>query len=420
MAARGDRGRGGRSAHRAAQRHSWLRCGAPSEIADERPTSTTRSWSGARCAGSPTAMLLARKGYNVLVVDRATFPSDTISTHLVHPPGVAALRRWGLLDRLVATGCPPIDTYAFDFGPFTIAGAPGTAEAPGRVRPAPDRARQAARRRRGRGRRRGPRGVHRRGDRRSRTARVTGIRGHGKGGETVTEHARVVIGADGRHSLVARGRRARAVQREAAAAVRLLHATGAGCRWTAASRSTSGPNRGMRGVAHPRRPDARRSRGWPFAEFEANKDDVEGNYLDDVRAGAGVRRAGPRRQARGALRRHGRAELLPQALRPRLGAGRRRRLQQGLHHRPGDHRRLPRRRAVRDRAGRGVLRRARRSTTRWASTSRRATQHVAADVRVHVPARDARAAAARDAAAARRRCTATRRRWTASPGSTPG
>src|SRR6266550_3977356 len=84
---------------------------------------------GARCGGSPTAMLLARKGYNVLVVDRATFPSDTISTHIVHPPGVAALRRWGLLDRLSATGCPPIDTYAFDFGPFTISGSPGNDDA---------------------------------------------------------------------------------------------------------------------------------------------------------------------------------------------------------------------------------------------------------------------------------------------------
>src|SRR5918993_394517 len=85
---------------------------------------------GARCAWSPTAMLLARSGYKVLVVDKTTFPSDTISTHLIHPPGVAALQRWGLLDRVVATGCPPIDTYAFDFGPFTIAGSPGTADAP--------------------------------------------------------------------------------------------------------------------------------------------------------------------------------------------------------------------------------------------------------------------------------------------------
>ena len=72
---------------------------------------------GARCAGSPTALLLARAGHKVLVVDRATFPSDTVSTHLVHPPGVAALERWGLLDALKQTGCPPIDTYLFDMGP---------------------------------------------------------------------------------------------------------------------------------------------------------------------------------------------------------------------------------------------------------------------------------------------------------------
>jgi len=85
---------------------------------------------GARCAGSPTAMLLARKGYRVLVVDRATFPSDTVSSHVVHPLGAAALGRWGLLDRLTATGCPPMHTYAFDFGPFTLAGSPGTADAP--------------------------------------------------------------------------------------------------------------------------------------------------------------------------------------------------------------------------------------------------------------------------------------------------
>src|SRR5262245_62298256 len=85
---------------------------------------------GARCAGSPTAMLLARKGYRVLVVDRATFPSDTVSTHILHPLGARALSKWGLLDRLAATGCPPILTYAFEFGPFPIAGAPGTRQEP--------------------------------------------------------------------------------------------------------------------------------------------------------------------------------------------------------------------------------------------------------------------------------------------------
>ena len=77
---------------------------------------------GARVAGSPTAMLLARKGYRVLAVDRADFPSDTLSTHIIHAPGVAALHRWGLIDRLSATGCPPITEYSFDFGPVVISG----------------------------------------------------------------------------------------------------------------------------------------------------------------------------------------------------------------------------------------------------------------------------------------------------------
>src|SRR4051812_17227668 len=62
---------------------------------------------GARCAGSPTAMLLARKGYRVLLLDRATFPSDAVSTHFIHAPGMAALERWGLRDTLAASGCPP-------------------------------------------------------------------------------------------------------------------------------------------------------------------------------------------------------------------------------------------------------------------------------------------------------------------------
>lgn len=57
---------------------------------------------GARCAGSPTAMLLAKKGHRVLVVDRATFPSDVISTHFLWPHGASYLNRWGLLDSVQA------------------------------------------------------------------------------------------------------------------------------------------------------------------------------------------------------------------------------------------------------------------------------------------------------------------------------
>src|SRR5215475_288704 len=57
---------------------------------------------GARCAGAPTAMLLARKGYKVLLVDRATFPSDIPHGHFIHRHGPGRLARWGLLDRLLA------------------------------------------------------------------------------------------------------------------------------------------------------------------------------------------------------------------------------------------------------------------------------------------------------------------------------
>jgi 2-polyprenyl-6-methoxyphenol hydroxylase-like FAD-dependent oxidoreductase len=157
---------------------------------------------GARCAGSPTAMLLARKGYRVLLVDSAEFPSDTISTHLLHPPAVAALERWGLLDKLKATHCPAIAKYMFDFGPIVISGAPRTDA--GLVACCPrrtvldkllvDAASEAGAEVRERFT---VDQIIRDGD------RVTGIRGHSNG-KTVTESARVVIGADGRHSMVAK------------------------------------------------------------------------------------------------------------------------------------------------------------------------------------------------------------------------
>jgi 2-polyprenyl-6-methoxyphenol hydroxylase-like FAD-dependent oxidoreductase len=76
---------------------------------------------GARAAGSPTAMLLARAGHRVLLVDRAEFPSDTLSTHYIHQPGVARLARWGLLDRVAASGCPPVRRTTLDVGPFALA-----------------------------------------------------------------------------------------------------------------------------------------------------------------------------------------------------------------------------------------------------------------------------------------------------------
>ena len=69
---------------------------------------------GARAAGSTTAMLLARAGLDVLVVDRARFPSDTLSTHQLQIPAVARLRRWGLLDKVIASGAPATRRVRFD------------------------------------------------------------------------------------------------------------------------------------------------------------------------------------------------------------------------------------------------------------------------------------------------------------------
>src|SRR5262249_57169791 len=79
---------------------------------------------GARCAGSPTAMVLARLGYRVLLLDKSGFPSDTLSTHYIHQPGVARLKQWGLLDKVVASNCPPTCQVSFDVGPFALVGSP--------------------------------------------------------------------------------------------------------------------------------------------------------------------------------------------------------------------------------------------------------------------------------------------------------
>jgi 2-polyprenyl-6-methoxyphenol hydroxylase-like FAD-dependent oxidoreductase len=231
---------------------------------------------GARCAGSPTAMLLTRRGHKVLLVDRATFPSDTISTHLIHPPGVEALARWGLLDRLVATGCPPIATYAFDMGPFTLAGSPGTPEFPIAYAPRRtvldklllDAAAEA--------------GVEVRegftvDDLVREDGRVAGIRGHGADGKAVTERARVVVGADGLHSLVARAAGVEAYHQKPPLQV------GYYSYWSGLPMNGrfEAYDRGDRvWAAWPTNHDQTLVIvSWRYDEFETNKRDIEGNYL---------------------------------------------------------------------------------------------------------------------------------------------
>jgi 2-polyprenyl-6-methoxyphenol hydroxylase-like FAD-dependent oxidoreductase len=79
---------------------------------------------GARAAGAATAMLLARRGLHVLVVDRSRYGADTLSTHALMRGGVLQLSRWGLLDDVIAAGTPPIRRttfrYADDVVPITI------------------------------------------------------------------------------------------------------------------------------------------------------------------------------------------------------------------------------------------------------------------------------------------------------------
>lgn len=77
---------------------------------------------GARCAGAPAAMLLARAGHRVLLVDRAAFPSDKLSTLYIQQPGVKLLRDWGLLAAVTATGCPPLDHVVYRLGEVEVAG----------------------------------------------------------------------------------------------------------------------------------------------------------------------------------------------------------------------------------------------------------------------------------------------------------
>jgi flavin-dependent dehydrogenase len=69
---------------------------------------------GGRVAGSATAMLLAHLGHDVVIVDQASFPSDTVSTHSIARSGVVQLRRWGLVDEVLASGAPAIRQVTFN------------------------------------------------------------------------------------------------------------------------------------------------------------------------------------------------------------------------------------------------------------------------------------------------------------------
>jgi 2-polyprenyl-6-methoxyphenol hydroxylase-like FAD-dependent oxidoreductase len=233
---------------------------------------------GARCAGAPTAMLLARKGYRVLLLDRATFPSDTMSTHHIHPPGVAALERWGLLDELMSSGCPPVTTYSFDFGPVTISGSPrpidGIARGYCPRRTVLDKllvdAAVASGAELGEG--------FAVDELIAVEGTVTGVRGHRRGGQAVSEHAPIVIGADGKHSLVAKTVEPEQYN-ERRSHLAMYYAYWSGL--SAHGFDTTVRAQDRRGWAAIPTHDHLTvvPFGWPVEEFQANRGDIEANFL---------------------------------------------------------------------------------------------------------------------------------------------
>jgi flavin-dependent dehydrogenase len=159
---------------------------------------------GGRVAGSATAMLLARLGHDVVVVDQASFPSDTVSTHSLARSGVVQLRRWGLLDDVLVSGAPAIRQVTFNAGgesvSRTIKDKAGIDFLVAPRRYVLDTILVAAAEHAGAEVCSGGTVT---GLRRDGRGRVVGVVGHDRAGARVEFGARYVIGADGLRSRVA-------------------------------------------------------------------------------------------------------------------------------------------------------------------------------------------------------------------------
>ena len=150
-------------------------------------------------------MLLARLGHDVVVVDQASFPSDTLSTHSIARSGVVQLRRWGLLEAVLDSGAPAIRQVTFNAGgasltrPIKDKSGVDLVVAPRRyvldtiLATAAQRAGAEVRT-----------GVTVTGVQRDGHGRVVGVSGQDRAGAPIELGARYVIGADGLRSRVAR------------------------------------------------------------------------------------------------------------------------------------------------------------------------------------------------------------------------
>ena len=168
---------------------------------------------GARAAGASTALLLARAGLRVLLVDRAAYGTDTLSTHALMRGGVLQLCRWGLLDRVIAAGTPPVRLATFRYDgqvihvPIKPANGVSALYAPRRTILDPilvDAAVAAGAEARF--------GVAIADVVHDRTGAVRGVVGRRRDGQEFRAEARIVVGADGVRSTIA-GRVGAAVDR---------------------------------------------------------------------------------------------------------------------------------------------------------------------------------------------------------------
>jgi 2-polyprenyl-6-methoxyphenol hydroxylase-like FAD-dependent oxidoreductase len=244
---------------------------------------------GARVAGSATALLLSRRGLTVLVLDRATFPSDTLSTHQVQVPGVAALARWGVLDRVLAADTPPTRRVRFQQGPVVLHGKMPSYQgvdfmcSPRRTvldATLVQAAREA--------------GAQVREDVTVEQVlvergRVVGVRGRSKAGSPFLERATLVVGADGKNSTVAKAvgagtYRVRPTQTMAYYTYFAGVPVEGGEMYGGAGRAVGlWPTNDGLVLAYL---------AWPRAEFDEFRRDVEGNFLaslDSVGIGERIR-----------------------------------------------------------------------------------------------------------------------------------
>jgi flavin-dependent dehydrogenase len=160
---------------------------------------------GGRVAGASTALLLARAGMRVLVVERSRRGADTVSTHALMRGGVLQLHRWGLLDRVAATGAPPVRRVTFHYGhdsmPVTLKPYAGVDALYGPRRTVLDALLVGAAEKAGAS---FGFGLSMIDVARDRAGRVVGVVVRDHLGATWTEHGGLVAGADGRASLLAR------------------------------------------------------------------------------------------------------------------------------------------------------------------------------------------------------------------------